>query len=182
MVGLRKISYFRHYWPIVWSYFWEKENFEFCPFKAKNWSGRDFGHKNGRENKTMCQSFFQNSLLVKDVPIYIKAIVCWNGGIHVQYFGVILFFQLLPFGAYMSKISLPRVIFWPRIIPKWPSKVPRKKNSTFLKLRQANWKGHLAKKSPLEVISCSYKHQKAIIEKTGFLQNTENGCLHFKIC
>ena len=92
------------------------------------------------------------------------------------------FFDFLPFGAFMSKISFPRVVFWPRIIPNWPSKVPRKKNSTFLKFRQANQKGLQAKKSPLEVIFCSYKHQKAIIEKTGFLQNTENGCLHFKIC
>ena len=138
MVGLRKISYFRHYWPIVWPYFWEKENFEFCPFKAKNWSGRDFGPKNGPANKTMCPSFFQKSLLIKVVPIYIKSNIFKNGDVFFSYFGEILFFWLLPFVAFMSKISFPRVVFWPRIIPKWPSKVPRKKNSTFLKFRQAN--------------------------------------------
>ena len=183
MVGLRKISYFRHYWPIVWPYFWEKENFEFRPFKAKNWSGRDFGPKNGRANKTMCPPFFQNSLLMKVVPIYIKSNIYYNGGIHFPYFGVILFFELLPFGSYMSKTSLPRVILksiqYKKIFLKWPSKVPRKKNSTFLKFKQANWKGFFAKKSSSGVISCSYKHQKVIVEKTGLLQNIEHGCLHF---
>ena len=115
-----------------------KKNFEFHPFKAKNWSGRDFGPKNGQANKTMCPSFFQKSLLMKVVPIYIKSNIFKNGDVFFSYFGEILFFLLLPFGAYMSKISLPRVIFWPRISPKRPSKVPRKKNSTFLKFRQAN--------------------------------------------
>ena len=75
---------------------------------------------------------------MKVVPIYIKSNIFQNGGIDFPYFGEILFFRLLPFGAFMSKISLPRVVFWPRIIPKWPSKVARKKNSTFLKFRQAN--------------------------------------------
>ena len=138
MVGLRKISYFRHYWPIVWPCFWKISFSEFHPFKAKNWSGLDFGPKNGRANKTMCPSFFQKSLLMKVVQIYIESNIFQNGGLFFQYFGGILFSLLLPFGAYMSKISLQRVIFWPRIIPKWPNKEPRKKNSIILKFRQAN--------------------------------------------
>ena len=43
MVGLRKISYFRHNILIVWPYFREKNFFEFHPFRPQNGSGRDFG-------------------------------------------------------------------------------------------------------------------------------------------